>query len=344
MAIVQTMRVFFYTNNPQSLLDAGFDRIRVEQSLDRGSTWEAITDADTDLILEATRCNYWYVINDAESTTLYRAVLHAVDGTPADVPQAPTQAIDMTFESVLTIEQLKAIYLYGMNLTEDTGAAYPDELYAHYIRMAIDQVEKELDIKLLPTKIVGEKYDFYRRDYQNFGFVQLREYPIISVEKYALRYPGSPTEIIKFDPSWIQVDKAAGHLQVYPSTGLYTNAFVSAGGGYLPLIYGGAEYLPNLIEIDYTAGFELGKLPTGLLEVVGKKASTGPLNTAGDLIAGAGIATKSLSIDGLSQSVGTTSSATNAGYGARLIQYEKEVKAQMKILKGYFKGARLTAV
>lgn len=344
MAFVQTMKVFFYASDPQSLLDAGFDRIRVEKSTDRGSTWEAVTDDDTDVIIEASRHNYWFVVEEGDTSELFRAVLHAADGTPADVPQAPTQAIDTTFESILTIQQLKNVYLYGINLTEDTGAPYPDELYAHYIRMAIDQVEKELDVKLLPTKIVGERYDFYRRDYQNFGFVQLREYPIISVERYALQYPGSPNEIIKFDPSWIQADKGAGHLQVYPAAGVYTNAFISAGGGYLPLILGGAEYLPNLIVIDYTAGFELGKVPEGVREIVGKKASSGPLNTAGDLIAGAGIATKSLSIDGLSSSVGTTSSATNSGYGARLIQYEKEIKTQMKVMKAYLKGNRLTAV
>jgi len=343
-AFTSSMKVFFYTNDPAALLAAGFDRIRVQKSTDRAATWEDVTDVDTDIILESTRFNYWLAIDPADTTDLFRAVLHAVDGTPADSPQAPQQAIDTTFEAVLTIEQLKAIYLFGVNLTEDTGAPYPDELYAHYIRQAIDFTERELDVKLTPTKFVGDRYDFYRRDYSNFGFLQLREYPVISIERYALQYPGSPNAIIDFDKTWIQLDKNAGHVQVYPSTGIYTNAFVSSGGGYLPLVYGGAEYLPNLISIDYTAGFELGKIPPGVLEIVGKKASTGPLNTAGDLIAGAGIATKSLSIDGLSQSVGTTSSATNAGYGARLIQYEKEVKIQMKMMRAYLKGNRLTAV
>jgi hypothetical protein len=51
-----------------------------------------------------------------------------------------------------------------------------------------------------------------------------------------------------------------------------------------------------------------------------------PLDAAGDLIAGAGIANFSLSMDGLSESVGTTSSATNSGYGARVIQYRDRLK------------------
>jgi hypothetical protein len=64
----------------------------------------------------------------------------------------------------------------------------------------------------------------------------------------------------------------------------------------------------------------------------------GPLNIAGDLIAGAGIATKSLSMDGLSQSISTTASATNAGYGARILQYNKHIEESMKTLKAYYTG------
>jgi len=66
-------------------------------------------------------------------------------------------------------------------------------------------------------------------------------------------------------------------------------------------------------------------------------ASIGPFNIFGDLIAGAGIATISLSLDGLSQNVGTTSSATNAGFGARIIQYLKQIKEQMPQLRRYYK-------
>ena len=59
-------------------------------------------------------------------------------------------------------------------------------------------------------------------------------------------------------------------------------------------------------------------IPAELLDLAGKYAAGYPLNTAGDLVAGAGIASKSTNIDGAGTSVGTTSSATNAGYGARI--------------------------
>jgi len=64
-----------------------------------------------------------------------------------------------------------------------------------------------------------------------------------------------------------------------------------------------------------------------LMHLIGMYASVHILNTAGDLIIGAGIANKSVSTDGISTSVGTTSSPTNAGYGARIIQLNRQIAA-----------------
>ena len=70
-----------------------------------------------------------------------------------------------------------------------------------------------------------------------------------------------------------------------------------------------------------------------LINLTGKLATFGPLGIAGDLILGAGIAAQSIGVDGLSQSISSTSSATNAGYGARIIQYQKEIAETVKRIK-----------
>ena len=101
------------------------------------------------------------------------------------------------------------------------------------------------------------------------------------------------------------------------------------------------EYLPQLYELTYTAGFETGQVPTDILDLIGMFAAIGPFHIFGDLIAGAGIATVSLSMDGLSQNIGTTSSATNSGYGARVGNYLKEIKEQVPHLRKYYKGIRM---
>ena len=77
-------------------------------------------------------------------------------------------------------------------------------------------------------------------------------------------------------------------------------------------------------RVGYITGFGCSELPYDILEVIGKTASMNIFNMLGDIILGAGIASQSISIDGLSQSISSTASATSAGYGARLINYNKE--------------------
>ena len=75
------------------------------------------------------------------------------------------------------------------------------------------------------------------------------------------------------------------------------------------------------------------------------RASLGVLDIAGDLVAGAGIASISIGVPGLNQSIGTTSSATNSGYGARIKSYSERMKEALPLLKRYYgKGSRLVVV
>jgi hypothetical protein len=79
-------------------------------------------------------------------------------------------------------------------------------------------------------------------------------------------------------------------------------------------------------------------IPADLKHAIGVKGATLLLlHVAGDLILGAGIATQSLSVDGLSQSVGTTSSAMYSGYSSRVESLEKQYTMLIKALRGQYK-------
>jgi hypothetical protein len=97
---------------------------------------------------------------------------------------------------------------------------------------------------------------------------------------------------------------------------------------------------PGFIRVNYRHGFGLGQIPRDIKHLVGMLASIGPLNLAGDLISGAGIASWSMGMDGFSQSVNTTSSAENAGYSARIIQYRKDIGPLRESLRRYWQGIR----
>ena len=102
--------------------------------------------------------------------------------------------------------------------------------------------------------------------------------------------------------------------------------------------------IPDYWDFQYTTGFDLDDLPYDLMNVVGKIATFGPLGIAGDLILGAGIAGQSLSVDGLSQSISSTASATSSGYNARLLQYERELKATIPRIKLIYDEIKLAVL
>jgi len=335
-------RIRVLHNDPAiaDVVEAGFRRLLLERSTDQGLSFAEITTAEQRPVLEADKTDYIIYDRLGDASYLYRTrYIDTVDGTVSD----PSDAIvgsGLAIQGVLTVPQLKQRYLFGVDLTNDEGEELPEEVFQFYILSAIAWLEHELDIKILPTTFVRELEDYQRNNYQNFTIIQLENYPVLSIEEFAVEYP-SGQNVIVFPDEWLRLDRTHGILRVVPTAGTLSEILIGQGGSFLPAIYNGMDYLPDLFALSYTAGFEDGEVPANLLDMIGKVASFGPFNIFGDLIAGAGIATVSLSIDGLSQSIGTTSSATNSGYGARLIQYQKEVKDWIPKLRRYFKGIRM---
>lgn len=275
--------------------------------------------------------HYWY-------TTSY---FHS--GTSLESEQSdPQLGDDPILDSILSVADLKAIYLFGVDLTNDRGEPFPDLMFKWGIRAAIAQLERELDIKIKPTQIV-ERYDYYRADYLTWTIIKLRQSPVLSVASVKVMWP-SNTEVINFPAEWIQLRADVGQVNIVPTSGTFSQVLMTAGGSFLPLVASGREFVPNILEVDYTCGFAAGECPAEIREVLGMMATFGPLNIAGDLIAGAGIASQSVSMDGLSQSINTTSSATNSGYGSRILQYKSRIAHAIVELKRYYKGLRLAAL
>jgi len=323
---------------------ASFNRIKVYRS-DTGisGSYVEITNAESRPRLSQGVALYLFDDLAGSTTAWYRtSYFHTDTGLESGLSD-PRQGEDLEIDSlVMSVQDLKDIYLFGVDLTNDLGQPFPDVMFEWSIRFAIDWIEKQLDIKVRPTAVV-DRHDYHRRDYSEWMFLKLRQSPVISVEKVALMWPAN-TEVMVFPSEWLSLIKDCGHLNVVPTSTGISQMLFTAGGTLLPLLAQGRDFIPNAIKVEYTAGFAAGELPFDLREIIGKKASFGPLNVAGDLIAGAGIASQSVSLDGVSQSISTTSSATNAGYGARIIQYEKEIKAQLPTLLRFYKGIRLAAV
>jgi len=319
----------------------GYDRLVLERSTDEGLTWAEITAPAQRPVLEAGRTAYSVLDRNGSPDYLYRT--RYLDSRTSELtePSEQIEGAGLALLGLLTVAQFKARYFFGIDITNDAGVPMTDDVFQHYIISAIRAIEHELDIPILPTSFT-EAHDYYREDYNAFSLLQLDNYPVISVESFRVQYPSGQT-IVEYPEEWIRLDKVKGTLQIVPTAGTLSEFVIGQGGSYLPAIYSGMAYLPQLFHVEYTAGFGRGQLPRDIADIIGKLAACGPFNIFGDLIAGAGIANLSLSLDGLSQSIGTTASATNAGFGARIIQYLKEIKQAIPLLRRYYKGVRFVA-
>ncbi len=328
--------------NIDAAIESGYSRLVVERSTDGGLTYSEITIPSERPVLAKGQTTLKFVDRRGDPNALYRTRYlirgGEFDGETSD-PSDPIPGAGLAIRRILSVPQLKDRYLFGVNITRDDGTPLPDAVFQHYIMQSIRWMEKQLDIPILPTVFV-EKHDYFRGDYQAFNLIRLDNYPVIDVEEFRVQYP-SGQNVVVFPPEWYRLNKPEGHIQIVPTAGTLSNIMIGQGGSFLPAIYSGMDYLPQLFEVTYTAGFEDGQIPEDILDLIGMFASLGPFNIFGDLIAGAGIATISLSMDGLSQNIGTTSSATNAGYGARIIQYLKQIKEQIPNLRRYYKGLRM---
>ena len=74
------------------------------------------------------------------------------------------------------------------------------------------------------------------------------------------------------------------------------------------------------------------------------KSAINPLDVAGDLIIGAGISDLHVSVDGLSQSIGTTASAMYGGYSARIQSFQKQYKTLMNTLRSKYRSPNILSV
>lgn len=147
------------------------------------------------------------------------------------------------------------------------------------------------------------------------------------------------SQMFKIPNDWVTLYSIPGQVQLFPTSGSSGSMILTQGGSFLPLTIGAWSNAPGIWRVDYRAGFE--ELPQDLVEYIMKRASIGILQVWGDLIIGAGIANQTISLDGLSQSIGTTQSPEFSGAGSRIKMYQEDMKDLEKRLKDTYVGINL---
>ena len=251
-------------------------------------------------------------------------------------PNSTTAAGFTRSEGIVTPDQLKQRYFWGVDLTDKSGNVVPPEVLQHQINAAVSYIEHKLDIIIFPTTIVDE-HDMRTVDYQEFNFIQLKKRPVNEVTAMRAKFPNNRT-LISFPKEWFVVEKEAAQLQLAPVEGSFNGLIITQGGSYVPLLYGTKDSWPHMFEVTYIAGFCDDQIPLILNEMVGLQAAISMFMILRDTIFGP-IAGENTSLDGAATGRQTGSTGP---YGARIDSYQKKLDELLKVAHKYYNGFAFT--
>ena len=240
---------------------------------------------------------------------------------------------------VISPQELKNRYLFGIPVVDSDGNNMPDEDIKFYIRAAQTEIENFLSIKI-NKQVYKESRDFNFDDWLSWGYTSTT---YMVNKPLSLQGFLNTTLQIDYPPEWLSAKKTSDNIlfhrtvnlvPIHGSANSLSNNVVYVG--IAPYIgYFGNKQIPNYWEIKYITGWD--NTPADIVNIIGKLASINIFHILGDIILGAGIASKSISIDGLSQTVTTTQSAENAGYSARIKAYLQDIKLAAPTLRLFYK-------
>lgn len=245
---------------------------------------------------------------------------------------------DKNSQFFLTPKDIKDSYLFGVTIKDSSGTSISDEVFKRYIESAQVEIENYLDIKL-KKQLISENKHFAVEDWKRWGYIKC-SYPVVcpvSLDGYL-----NSIKQISYPSDWLMAKQSNvgfyhRNLYMVPSGSNTGHAEAVVFTGLIPQLNLLANaHIPHYWTINYITGFDV--VPEQILNAMGMLCSLNLFHIAGDLILGAGIASFSLGIDGLSQSISSTSSATNAGYGARVLGYVNELKRTLPKLRDVYKG------
>lgn len=239
-------------------------------------------------------------------------------------------------EAIITPEQLKQRYFFGVDMTDRHGKEIPPEVLQHQINAAVSYIEHKLDIIIFPTKIV-DNHDMRQVDYQEFNFLQLKKRPVMEVTELKAKFPNNRV-LVDFPKEWFVVEKEAAQLQLAPVEGTFNGLIITNGGSYVPLLFGTKDSWPHMFEVSYTAGFCDDQIPVILNEMIGLQAAISMFHILRDTVFGP-VSGENTSIDGAA--TGRQLGATGP-FGARIDSYQKKLDEYLKVAHKYYNGIAFT--
>ena len=284
-------------------------------------------------------------------TTEFKGFLFNNSDSTANPNLAKTVNLDASPEkgwgAIVTPDEIRMIYFMGNSrLVTQDGTYLTDEAIKGWIDNTTRAICEELKWDIYPklwrhrpiipnqTRSIEEHAHWddsysYRKGRKNWHFVKLRHRPIIRVEKWLFNNPYTDHKILNLLPN-CEINYEGGTIKNIRWGGFDDTGQGVNGTGRLPLRSARVQHfyddLPNAYFIDYVTGYDqANRVPSDLRELVAKVLSIKIMSAYGDGIV-SGLASFSIGVGALRESVNTTMSATSAFFGARIKQFQEEIK------------------
>lgn len=241
------------------------------------------------------------------------------------------------YSHIPTADELKVRALFGIPLKSGlTGETISDATIKHYIDAAISEIEHELDLYITPVTF-EEKHDYSRHEFTwNHNYLKLNHPNVISVEGIQLSFSNDTENLgfVDFPLEHVHLQPQEGVVQLVPAFGTSLSGFLLSafsGTQFHALRASGLDTFPGGVRVKYTSGFEEGKVPTAVIELIENMAAWKLLSFLGPLIfphTSVGV-----SMDGVSQSVGTAGPQFLIN---RIKDLETIINNQKDAIKGYY--------
>lgn len=227
----------------------------------------------------------------------------------------PSNAIEVAWEDqepLITPEKLVALHLFGIPLqsamknpmTGKNDIMTPD-LIKEYIKQAVSLCEAEGKFSIFQKQHL-EKQAFDRVQYQSFGYFQLRNRPVSSIERLTVT-SSNEQNVYQVPLEWIDIGHLHnGQINILPLTmgikdGQMVPLLAGPGGSAMINLFSSNHWLASFWEITYTSGFPQGKLPALVNQYIGVVAAMEILSMLASTHAKT--TSTSLSMDGYNQSI-----------------------------------------
>ncbi len=231
---------------------------------------------------------------------------------------------------VFNSTELKNLVFTGIALQDQFGNPIPEDTINFYIDAAQREVENDLSVKFV-RQAYTETKDFVQDDYVQWGYINTL-YP--AVKAYSVQGFLNTTLQINYPQEWLgtksQSEEGIWYRSINlvpiagPSSSIVGNIGLTGTFPYMGLMSN--RQLPNFFSLVYFTGFN--KVPADILNYISKTAAINLFYNLGDIITGIpGVASKSISIDGLSQNVNTM-----RGFLNRIESYKKDLERQRQLL------------